>query len=171
MGEITVSRRGYKARRRKKEWKIRRDGKVITAHARKEEWTVRPATYERVDIGAPGRGPRKIPISDGQLRRFGYTLDKPEGERRAALRRAVEEYGPEKVWHRLQALINLREEAGIPGPKPRPEEKENWEKLRADRDWVKEAFNPDLTPRAAIEKWKSMSHEERARARARLKKI
>ncbi len=135
---IVVHRRGY--------WRgpytyRRKDGKII--HVRRHY--VPPTTYRKRDVGAPGKGPKKIPIKErGALTRFGYSIHKSTRARRAALRKAIEEYGALKVWRRLHAQVQLREQAGVPGPKPRPGVEEAWRIFKEDRDWVAENF---LTPR------------------------
>jgi hypothetical protein len=126
---IVVHRRGY--------WRgpytYRRRGRLIKV----KRHYVKPTTYRLRDVGARGRGPRRIPIkAEGALRRFGYSINKSRRARRRALRKAIEAYGALKVWRRLHAQVQLREEAGIPGPKPRRGVKEAWRIFREDRDWV-----------------------------------
>ena len=130
---IVVHRRGY--------WRgpytYRRGGKLI----RVRRHYVPPTTYRRRDVGAPGKGPKKIPIKErGALTRFGYGIHKSTRARRAALRKAIKKYGALRVWRRLHAQVQLREQAGVPGPKPRPGVEEAWRIFREDRDWVAENF-------------------------------
>jgi len=131
---------------------IHRGGKEI----HRKGYTREAYTYYRKDVGAPGRGKKVIPeLEEGELTKHGYSTDKPAKERHEALRKAVREDGAEVVWHRLHAQVILRKRIQ---PKQR-------EIFRQDRDWVKKTFKPDLTPRAAIKEWRSMSPEERAKVR------
>ena len=82
-------------------------------------------------------GRRKIPVrKTGSLRKHGYSIHKGVRARHAALKKAIEEQGAVKVFQRLHAQVQLREEAGVPGPKPRKGVEKAWEIFRADRDWV-----------------------------------
>ena len=130
---IVVHRRGY--------WRgpytYRRRGKLIKV----KRHYVKATSYRIRDVGARGRGPKRIPIeAEGALTRFGYGIHKSTRARRRALRRAIKEYGALTVWRRLHAQVQLREEAGVPGPKPRPGVEEAWRIFREDRDWVAERF-------------------------------
>jgi len=46
-------------------------------------------SYERKDVGRPGKGPKVISIKRGKLSRFGYSTAKSDRARHAALKRAI----------------------------------------------------------------------------------
>ena len=126
-----------------------------------------PTTYMIIkDVGAKGRGPKLITIKQkGTLSQYGYSIKKPSTERHRALGKAVNRYGAKVVWHKLQAMVNLREKAGVEGAHPRRGKEKEWSTFRADRNYVFNKFKPDLTPRSAIKKWKGMSHKARVKSR------
>jgi len=83
------------------------------------------------------KGRRRIPVrKTGSLRKHSYSIHKGTRARHAALRKAIDEQGAVKVFHRLHAQVQLREEAGVPGPKPRKGVEKAWETFRRDRNWV-----------------------------------
>jgi len=150
---LRVRRRGY--------WRgpytYRRRGKLIKV----KRHYVPPTTFYIRDRGAPGRGRRVIgELEEEELRKHGYSVDKPARARRRALAKAVREDGAAKVWRRLHAQVIFRKGA----PKGSKEARDR-ERFRKDRDWVKERYKPDLTPRAAIRAWRRMNPAERARRR------
>lgn len=163
--KLTVHRKGYVKKGYKRKAYVRKGGiKVKAATVKKTK--VPPTTFKIKDVGARGRGKKVILIKNkGALRNLGYSLNKPANIRHKALSKAVEKYGAARVWRRLHAQVQLREEAGVPGAKPRANVRKAWIKFRNDRDWVKKTFKPKLTPSKAIKKWKSMSHAQRVRAR------
>ena len=111
-GYIIVRRRGYTARR----------GKTV--------YRVRPTVYRKKDVGAPGRGPRVIEIRrKGALRQLGYSIHAPTDERRRALRKAVEKYGPTTVFRMLMAQAVFRKRTDHLEPK-----------FREDAEWVKRQY-------------------------------
>jgi len=90
-------------------------------------------TYERKDLGKPGKGPKIIPIEKGKLSKFGYSTKKSERARHAALNKAVEEYGALSVYRALNAQVILRK-------RTQPKAREIFE---ADRDWIAEKYRMD----------------------------
>ena len=50
MGKITVRRKGFVARARKKQWVVHRKGKRIIAKRRKKTWRVSGTVYKKEDI-------------------------------------------------------------------------------------------------------------------------
>ena len=90
-------------------------------------------TYKKKDIGLPGRGPRIIPVEKGKLSKFGYSTKKSDQARRAALKKAVDEYGSLSVFRKLNAMVIMRKRTQ---PKARAVFEE-------DRDWVREQFKID----------------------------
>jgi len=94
------------ARKRKRTIKVK---VKATTYKRNGEVIHRKAyTYERKDVGKPGKGPKVIPIEKGKLSKFGYSTKKSERARHAALNKAVKEYGPLSVIRMLRAQIVLR---------------------------------------------------------------
>jgi len=65
-------------------------------------------TYLRKDMGLPGKGPRIILLEKGKLSKFGYSTKKSDQARRAALKKAVDEYGALSVFRKLNAMIIVR---------------------------------------------------------------
>ena len=69
---------------------------------------IRPAHYI-TDRGAPGRGARKIEMGEkGLLEKYGYSEKLSEGDRHAAVRKAIRAEGGVKVVRRLNAAANLQ---------------------------------------------------------------
>jgi hypothetical protein len=105
MGKIRVRRRGYYRRGHYRRTKTGRRVWVKGAY-------VPPTTYERVDIGKPGKGRKVIEIREpGELRKHGYSTRKSAVARRRALAKAVREDGATTVWRRLHAQYVLRKSA------------------------------------------------------------
>ena len=102
----------------------KRDGKIIHRKG---------YTYEREDVGRPGKGPKVIPIEKGKLSQFGYSTKKSERARHAALNKAVEKYGALSVYRALNAQVVLRK-------RTQPKAREIFE---ADRDWIAEQYKVD----------------------------
>lgn len=85
------------------------------------------------DTGLPGKGKESIgPLRKGELHKYGYTVDEPEDDRHAALRKAVVEYGALGVWRKLNAVMNLT-------TRTIPEASSIYKK---DRDWIDRKFGP-----------------------------
>ena len=62
----------------------------------------------------------------GQLSKYGYSFQKDSHERHAALRRAIEVYGPLKVFRKLDSLYRIAQSA----------HKTAAPILKRDRNWV-----------------------------------
>lgn len=150
---------------------VRRDGFHRGPYTRSDGTKVAganvPTTFMIIkDVGAPGRGPKVITIKQkGTLSQYGYSIKKPATERHRALGKAVNRYGAKVVWHKLQAMVNMREKAGEKGAHPRRGKEKEWSTFRADRNYVFNKFHPDLTPYGAVKKWKGMSHKARVASR------
>ena len=102
----------------------RRNGKIIHRRA---------YSYERKDVGRPGKGPKIIPIKKGKLSKFGYSTKKSERARHRALKKAIEEYGALSVYRMLNAQIVLRK-------RTQPKVREIFEE---DAEWVKSKYKVD----------------------------
>ena len=149
---LTVHRRGYYRREY-----IRKDGVKVSA------CYVPPATFKIKDRGAPGRGKKVIPIKGKMVTKSGkeYHTSLPAKQRHAILRQLVKEHGVSKVWHRLHAMVIMRKRTGGKAA----------EIFRRDRDWVAKTFGTkELTPKAAIRKWKSLPSSVRKRLMPERKK-
>jgi|APFre7841882654_1041346.scaffolds.fasta_scaffold03644_16 hypothetical protein len=150
---------------------VRRDGFRRGPYTRSDGTKVAganvPTTYMIIkDVGAKGRGPKIIKIEQkGTLTRYGYSIKKPASERHRAINKAVNRYGAKVVYHKLTAMANLREKAGVAGAHPRRGKEKEWSTFRADRNYVKNKFHPNLKPTKAIAKWKGMSHKARVASR------
>ena len=123
------ARKGKRKRTRTIKVKVKattyeRNGKIIHRKA---------YTYERKDVGKPGKGPKVIPIEKGKLSQFGYSTKKSERARHAALNKAVEKYGALSVYRMLNAQIILRK-------RTQPKAREIFE---ADRDWIAQKYRMD----------------------------
>lgn len=90
-------------------------------------------TYERVDVGRPGKGPKLIPVEKGKLTKFGYSTKKSARARHEALRKAIKRYGALSVFRKLNAMVIVRK-------RTQPEAREIFE---ADRDWVRDQYKLD----------------------------
>jgi hypothetical protein len=90
-------------------------------------------TYERKDVGRPGKGPELIPIRKGRLSKFGYSTKKSDVARHRALKKAVEEYGALSVYRMLQAQIILRKQT----------QERAREIFEEDAEWLREQFKVD----------------------------
>ena len=127
----SYSRKAGKQYSRKRTIKVRvkattykRNGRIIHRKA---------YTYERKDVGKPGKGPKVIPIEKGKLSKLGYSTKKSERARHAALNKAVKKYGALSVFRALNAQVILRK-------RTQPEAMEIFE---ADRDWIAQKYRMD----------------------------
>ncbi len=90
-------------------------------------------TYERKDVGLPGRGKVKIPVTKGTLRKHGYSTKLSTRKRREALKRAIEEYGALTVFRKLKAMVTMRK-------RTQPKAREIFE---ADAEWIRNEYKMD----------------------------
>lgn len=116
---------------------------------------VKGARFKIRDVGAPGKGKKKIPIArNNALGRHGYVLAKSAKSRHVALNKAVKAGGSTVVYRRLLALRNVRERpAGRPGPSPPPRTTrigKEWRAIDNDMDFITKNFRPRLKPKKAI---------------------
>jgi hypothetical protein len=145
---LTVRREAY----RRKGY-IRKGG-IKVAPAR-----VPSATYKIRDIGAPGRGAKRIKIGrPGALKVAGYSTKLSAEARHRALKEADRRYGTVALFRMLQAQIVFRKRV-------QPATARIFE---ADRNWAKdnlmsrqEALSMTRAPR---KEWIGMSPAERAEA-------
>ena len=90
------------------------------------------------DTGKPGKGvPKSIgPLRKGELSKHGYSFRDGEEKRRAALRRAVEDYGALGVFRKLDAVAKLTVRT-VPAAS---------EIYKKDREWIQSKYAPLKAP-------------------------
>ena len=121
-----------------------RNGRRIPVHRKRQVVHRKGFTQRRKDVGAPGRGKKLIKVKKGLLKKYGYSTSLSDRSRRIALERAVRVYGPGRVWHMLNAQVNLRLHQGGKAARTRAI-------FEADRDWVASRWGGPRPPRRAIE--------------------
>lgn len=88
---------------------VRRKGKVFTVHPKTN--TVRVEAKCIVNRGLQGKGPRNGKgfgkLRKGELIKYGYQYRLSDGLREKALKKAIKQYGPLKVYHKLDAVAKL----------------------------------------------------------------
>lgn len=108
---------------------VRRKGKVITVHPKKNSTYVASACIR--NRGLPGKGPREGEgfgeLRKGALLKFGYSYRLPDSQRHLALKRAVASYGATSVYRKLDAVAKL-------SVRTAPDASEIFSR---DRDWVR----------------------------------
>ena len=90
-------------------------------------------TYEKEDVGLPGKGPKLILVEKGKLSKYGYSTALPAEKRREALKKAVKAYGALSVFRKLQAMVIVRKRTQLKARKV----------FESDRDWVRENYKVD----------------------------
>ena len=79
------------------------------------------------NLGRPGKGPALFgPLRKGELAKHGYSFRRTQSERHAALKKAVDEYGANGVYHKLDAVVKLFKRT-----KPKISKT-----FREDREWI-----------------------------------
>lgn len=77
-------------------------------YTRQNGTRVHPTTFNIVNRGAPGRGPKLIPpLKRGALSTFGYSIKKSNASRRTAITRAKKNVPVVTLRRRLQVLATL----------------------------------------------------------------
>jgi hypothetical protein len=80
------------------------------------------------DLGRPGKGPKAIgALRKGELKKHGYSSQKPEAQRHAALNRAIKEFGALGVSRKLMAVANYT-------VRTQPEKSRIY---KADSEWIR----------------------------------
>ena len=83
------------------------------------------------NVGKPSKGPKLFgPLKKGELAKHGYSFRRGEAERRAALKRALNEYGALGVFRKLNAVEKLTKRAAPAASSV----------FRKDRNWVRSSF-------------------------------
>lgn len=116
----TIIREGYK---------VHRAGKTVR---------IRPTTSKAYvpsqcikDRGLPGKGKKVFgDLKEGELLKHGYGYRLPDKFRHVALERAVDEYGPLEVYHKLNAVSKLSTRTAPAASKI----------FSKDREWIKSKY-------------------------------
>jgi hypothetical protein len=117
----SVIKKGYTVRRK--------DGREYRIFPEKSSVHVKPICVK--DRGLPGKlGPGEGfgPLKKGELKKHGYAYIEPTEIRRAALKKAIEEFGAIGVYHKLDAVYKLSKRTVPAASKV----------FKSDRNWVKE---------------------------------
>jgi len=132
-----IERKGYVRRYttavRQKGFTVKKsNGTTYTVHPSNKTMRVNASCVK--NTGKPGKGvPKSIgPLRKGELSKHGYSFRIDKSERHAALRRAVEEYGPLGVFRKLDAVAKLTlrtvpEAASV---------------YKVDRNWIESEYRP-----------------------------
>ena len=100
--------RKYSSAVRQKGFTVKRaTGTTYRVFPKNDLMHVNPVCIE--NTGRPGKGvPKSIgPLRKGELSKYGYSFRLKGDERREALRRSIEEYGPLGVFRKLDAVTKL----------------------------------------------------------------
>ena len=93
-----VRQRGYTVKKR--------NGKSYRIYPKASEMMVESKCIK--NLGLPGKGPGLFgPLRKGELAKHGYSFRRTDSERHAALKKAIEEYGADGVYHKLNAVVKL----------------------------------------------------------------
>jgi hypothetical protein len=83
------------------------------------------------DRGLPGKGPKLFgDLKRGELVKYGYNYHLPGDFRRNSLKKAINEYGPLKVYHKLDAVAKLTSRTS----------KKAHLVFKKDADWVRTTY-------------------------------
>ena len=119
--DTSVIKKGYTVRRK--------NGREYRIFPEKSSVYVKPICVK--DRGLPGKlGPGEGfgPLKKGELKKHGYAYIEPTEIRRAALKKAIEEFGAISVYHKLDAVYKLSKRTVPMASKV----------FKSDRNWVKE---------------------------------
>jgi len=103
-----IKRSSYVRKAHKRKAYTRKDGtKVKATHVSSSRV---PSSWIK-DRGAPGKGPKVIPVSSlkkAKLSKYGYSTRKSAEDRQSAIRKASREYGTLPTLRKLNALRTLQ---------------------------------------------------------------
>ena len=163
MAKLTVRRKGFTARARKKQWVVHRKGKRIIARRKKKAWRVGPAIYKIKDIGAPGRGKKRIKLRKGLMTKYAieggfiepgqqikHIPDSKIDDFALYLARRVGPARAQKMF-RAQMILRKRTDGAF------------YYKMKKGHDTITAKYESELAPKEAIRKWKSMPSAVRKR--------
>lgn len=118
--------RSYQSSTKRIGYQVRRGNKTYRAYPKTNKTLVKASCIK--DHGSPGLSSTKIgPLHKGDLSKYGYAAKKPEYERRAALNRAIAEYGTLSTYRKLDAVakLSVRRAPGIS------------KIFQSDRNWIR----------------------------------
>jgi hypothetical protein len=121
----TVMRKGYTVKKA--------SGKEYHIKPEKKSVYVKPSCIKDRGnplVNAPGPGEAIGPLRKGELKKHGYVYLKHRNERHSALRRAIKEFGPLGVYHKLDAIAKLSKHS-VP---------EASRVFKDDREWLKRHY-------------------------------
>lgn len=111
----------------------RKSGTTYKVYPKKKATYVKSACVK--DIGLKGKaapGQQIGPLRKGELKKYGYVYRLPSEQRRSALRKAVNAYGPLSVYRKLNAVAKLALRRAPDASKA----------FKADRNWIRETYGP-----------------------------
>lgn len=118
--------RRYTTAVREKGYTVHRANKTYRAYPKSGSTIIKSACVE--DRGLPGKGPKLFgELKRGELKKHGYVYRKTTEERHLALRRAVKEFGPLNLYHKLDAVAKLSKRTAPDVSKV----------FKNDRNWVR----------------------------------
>lgn len=119
---------------KEKGYTVRREGaKPYRIYPTKNYTVVRSGCIK--NRGLPGKGvPGEsiAPLRKGELRKYGYIYRLPTDQRRAALKKAVKEFGALGIYRKLNAVAKLSVRTAPGASKA----------FKEDRNWVKKTYGP-----------------------------
>ena len=169
--KLQVHRKGYKKKGYYREPYTRKDGTEVSG-----AWVgpseVPPSTFKIEDRGAPGRGKKLIKLrKGGMVSPAGeYHVTSPASQRRRILKALITKEMRESGKTRDQAELSVYRRLLAMRTLFKNTEPEYARIIDSDMEYFKQhltgANKKMAYPKAAVKKWKSMSHKERVKARA-----
>lgn len=112
----------------------RKSGKSYRVYPKKMNYThIKQACIKDKGLpGSPAPGERFTPLRKGELKKHGYVYREKEPVRRAALKKAVAEFGALGVYRKLNAVAKLAKRTAPNASRI----------FKSDRNWVHKTFSP-----------------------------
>lgn len=109
--------------------KTTKSGRTIRVYPKSKSVFVPAACV--TDVGKPGKGAPAIgPLRPGELKSYGYSYKLGQEDRRAALKQAVQAYGPLGTYRKLNAVAKLTSRTA-------PEASQ---RFTSDRNWIRATY-------------------------------
>jgi len=124
--------RKYSTAIRQRGFTVRRKDKVYRVFPKASDMLVESKCIKEGTAAARTRAARIGPLRKGELAKHGYSFRRTESERKAALKKAVDDYGALGVYRKLDAVAKLTVRT-IPKAAMT---------YSADRNWVRSSFGP-----------------------------
>jgi len=125
--------RRYSTTVRKEGFNVRRGNKTFRVYPEAKSVLVKAKCVE--DKGLPGKGgpggETIAPLRKGELAKYGYKAQLGREARHAALKKAIDVYGPLGVFRKLDAITKLTQRTSPDAHKV----------FKADRDWVTKNYS------------------------------